>query len=273
MKKVILIGDPVSHSLSPLLHNHWLKDFSIDGHFEVRATQVHEIPALIEDLEAGKLAGINVTLPYKERVFVYLDSFDPEVAKICATNTLYIRQGKLAGKNTDPEGFIENLKSQAPKWRPEGAALVLGTGAAAKAAVYALLRAGQKEIFIAGRTAKKIAAVINLFPGEGLKPLAWDDRETKLDETTLLINATPLGLPGFGPVDFDLARFDKKAYVYDLVYGREKTEFLKTAEAHGLKTIDGLGMLIFQAIPAFETWFGKRPIFNENLLKLLRTKT
>lgn len=150
---------------------------------------------------------------------------------------------------------------------------MLGTGAAAKAAVYALLLAGQKEIFIAGRAAKKTAAVINIFPGEGLKPLAWQDRETKLDKTTLLINATPLGLPGFGPVDFDLARFDKKAYVYDLVYGLQKTEFLKTAEAHGLKTVNGLGMLIFQAIPAFETWFGKRPIFDENLLKLLRTKT
>lgn len=271
MKKVILIGNPVSHSLSPVLHNHWLKDLGIDGHFEARKTEVKEIPWLLNDLRSGNLAGINVTIPHKEKAFLHLDIFDAAAAKIRGANTLYIGQGKLAGKNTDPEGFMKNLKFQAPDWIPNGKTLVLGTGAASRAVVYALLQAGNEEIIISGRNLEKARALVDLFGDACLIPVPWGEREKNSHEISLLINATPLGLPGFGPVDFDLALLDKKAIVYDLVYGPEKTDFLKKAESLGLKTVDGLGMLVFQAIPAFETWFGKRPVFDENLLKLLRT--
>lgn len=270
MKKVILIGNPVSQSLSPVLHNHWLKDLGIDGHFEARKTNAEEIPGLISDLRGGKLEGINVTIPHKEAAFLHLDTFDAASGKIRGANTLYIEDGKVVGKNTDPEGFMENLKFQFPDWIPGGRALVLGTGAASRAVVYALLRAGQKEIMISGRNLDKTRALIDLFNVADLKPVPWGGREKDSDEISLLLNTTPLGLPGFGPVDFDLTRLDQDAIVYDLVYGREKTDFLKKANALGLKTVDGLGMLIFQAIPAFETWFGKRPAFDKNLLKLLR---
>jgi len=272
MKKVILIGNPVSHSLSPVLHNFWLKDLGLNGHFEARKTNAEEIPELISDLREGKLAGINVTIPHKEKAFFHLDTFDAAAGKIHGANTLYIKSGKLAGKNTDPEGFIKNLKFQVPDWTPEGNALVLGTGAASRAVIYALLQAGQKEIMISGRNSDKIRALIDLFAKAGLQPVPWQEREKKSDEISLLINTTPLGLPGFGPVDFELKGLPGAAIVYDLVYGREKTNFLKAAEARGLETADGLGMLIFQAIPAFETWFGKRPIFEKNLLRVLRNK-
>ena len=142
MKKVILIGNPVGHSLSPILHNYWLGKFDLDGRFEARKTQRHEIPGMLSDLRGGKLAGINVTIPHKETAFSLLDEFSEAAGKIGAANTLYITQGKLAGKNTDPEGFIENLKFSAPDWNPSGTALVLGTGAATKAVIYALQKAG-----------------------------------------------------------------------------------------------------------------------------------
>lgn len=272
MKKVILIGNPVSHSLSPTLHNHWLKALDIDGRFEARQTQPEEILGLVGDLRSGKLAGINVTIPHKENVFSHLDTFEEAAARIRGANTLYIENGKLAGKNTDPEGFIKNLKFQAPQWVPVGKALILGNGAAARAAVFALLQAGQQEIMVTGRSGDKTRSIVEDFPEGNLIPLAWESKESVSNEISLVINATPLGLPGFGPVDFDLGGLDKKAIVYDLVYGREKTAFFKNAEAKGLETIDGLGMLVFQAIPAFETWFGKRPKFEEKLLSLLRTE-
>ncbi len=272
MKKVILIGNPVSQSLSPALHNHWLAELGIEGFFEARKTEAKEIKSLISDLRGGRLAGINVTIPHKETAFSLLDEFSEAAGKIGAANTLYITQGKLAGKNTDPEGFMENLKFSAPDWDPSGTALVLGTGAAAKAVIYALQKAGQKNIFICGRNLEKAKGLEKTFSEIKITCLKWQAWEQAGNEASLLINTTPLGLPGFGPVNFDLTVLKENALVYDLVYGREKTDFLKTAQARGLKTVDGLGMLVFQAIPAFETWFGKRPVMEENLLNILRNK-
>lgn len=270
MKKVILIGKPIAHSLSPLMHNHWLKELGIDGHYEARLTEPHEVEGLVERLKAGELDGINATIPHKEALFALAAKTDAAAQKIGGVNTLYIRDGVLTGKNTDAEGFIENLKYQAPEWKPEGQALILGAGAAARAAILALIDAGQKNIAVTARNPEKAEALKAHFPEADIQTVSWDQKNDAANETSLLVNATPMGLPGMGPVDFNLGNLKKEALVYDLVYGPEKTDFLKSAAAEGLKPIDGLGMLVFQGIPAFEAWFGQRPKFDEGLLDLLR---
>jgi len=266
-KKVILIGNPVAHSLSPGLHSLWLKELGIAGSFEAREAKPADIPLLVKDLRDGRLVGLNATIPFKAMLFELADECDKSAAALGAANSLYIRDGKLMAVNTDPEGFIENLNFQAPDWNPAGkTALILGTGAAARAAALALLDFGVRDILISGRNPEKIAAFKAWFPGT-IESLPWGTLPIKAN---LVVNATPLGLPGKGPVPLKLEKLFGKALVYDLVYGRDKTEFLMRAEHLGHQPIDGLGMLAFQGIPAFEAWFGQRPRFHPSLLDALR---
>ncbi len=272
-EKVILIGKPVSHSLSPVLHNTWLEEMDILSLFEVRETDLEEIPGLVEDLKKGRLRGINATMPYKEILYSYAGEADEAARELGAANTLYIRGSTLWAKNTDPEGFRENLNFEVPGWAAGGkTALVLGTGAAARAAVYSLIGMGASEIRVCGRDLAKAEKLRRLFPEAVINPVPWSEWERVAPGLSLFVNATPLGLPGFSEVDFDLGKLSRECLVYDLVYGREKTSLLKKAETQGLKTIDGLGMLVFQAIPAFEAWYGQRPSFSPGLLDVLRKK-
>lgn len=272
MKRVVLIGNPVGHSLSPKLHARWITEHGIDGEYFVRETKPDDLSEILESMRAGDLHGINVTLPFKEKVFEMLGMKTPAAKKTGAVNVVYRNEGgELVGDNTDVEGFKENLRFSVLGWSGTGKrALVLGAGGAARGVVWALLGQGLADIRVAGRTGAKTEALAAFFGDPRVHPVAWEKKGKNAADADLLVNATPLGLPGGEPLDFDTRLLKNDAVVYDLTYSQEPTPLLKQAFLNGRVPVDGLGMLVFQAMPAFERWFGVRPRFHEDLANTLK---
>jgi shikimate dehydrogenase len=256
MRKACVIGWPVAHSLSPKLHGFWLKQYGIDGSYEPWEIKPDQLPQAMQDLRAQKFIGCNLTLPHKELVMPLLATFDDAAKAIGAANTITVRpDGTLHGANTDAYGFSENIRSQGG-FAGKHKAVVLGAGGAARAVVKALRDEGFKQIILCNRTVEKAQSVAGHF---GVAAAAWEQRAQLLEGTDLLVNATSLGLKDNPKLDLDLALLPRAALVCDIVYHPLMTDFLKAAQARGNPTIDGLGMLIWQAVPAFEAWFGVRP--------------
>ncbi len=274
MIKAALIGNPVCHSLSPRLHNFWCEKYGISGRYEAINLEEKDLNSFLGRIRSGEFAGANVTAPFKDKLLEKMDYLDQAVEKTGAINTIILRKdGTLEGRNSDPAGFMENLIFRAPNVDIQNSKImVLGTGGAARACIFALLERGAGEIIVAGRTESYLNRLINFFSSPTLRGIPWNGINTSMGGISLLVNATSLGLLGKGALWFDFNTLAQNTIVYDLVYTPPETEFLKAARKAGLKTIDGLGMLIRQAIPAFEAWFGVRPDYDDEIYGMLEQR-
>lgn len=265
-----IIGWPINHSRSPLIHGHWLQKYGIDGTYVPFAVHPDNAVDAIRSLPKIGIAGINVTVPHKVTAFNVVDVRDAASEAIGAVNTIVVQSdGSLHGSNTDAPGLLAHLQVSAPDWNPKAApAVILGAGGSARAAVHALLEAGVPEIRIINRTKSKAENLASNF-GEHIKVVNWSDRASSLAECGLLVNTTSLGMKGQQPLEMPLDDLPKTAVVYDIVYVPLETNLLATARARGNKVVDGLGMLLHQATPGFHAWFGVNPTVDEALRKVI----
>lgn len=270
-KKAFVIGHPIAHSRSPKIHGHWLAVHGIAGSYEAIDVAPSDLAAFLAGLRGNGFSGGNVTLPHKEAVFSRIEHPDAAAEAIGAVNTLWFEDGRLCGGNTDAHGFAANLDDQAPHWASNGAAVVLGAGGAARAVIHALKTHGVKDIRIANRTLARAEDLRDRF-GAGMSAHPLEAVPDLLGDAGLLVNTTALGMTGKGgdgAPPADPARLPANAIVTDIVYVPLETPLLAAARACGLKTVDGLGMLLHQAVPGFERWFGVRPLVTPQLRALV----
>ena len=256
--RAFVIGHPIAHSRSPLIHGTWLKEHGIDGSYGAIDVAPEALPAFFDRLRTGEFAGGNVTIPHKETVFALCDTVDPLARRIGAVNTLVVEDGAVHGTNTDYLGFLGNLDAGAPGWS-EGLAnaLVLGAGGAARAIIVAL-RSRDIPVTLLNRTratAERLAEEL----GPGVVARSLDTINEAAADAGLVVNTTSVGMHGTRFEGFHLDRLPAGALVTDIVYTPLETPLLADARARGLRTVDGLGMLLHQAVPGFEAWFGVRP--------------
>lgn len=260
MKRAFVIGHPIVHSRSPLIHGTWIKQHAISGTYEAIDVTPEDLPGFIERLRAGEFVGGNVTIPHKEAVFALCDSVDPLARTIGAVNTL-LRQpdGSIHGFNTDYMGFLGNLDQALPDWSEDvETAVVLGAGGASRAVLVALQRRGIKTIHLLNRSADKAVALAEELGG-GIVAGGLSDYGTVAAGAGLLVNTTSVGMHETKFDALDLTLLSPDCIVTDIVYVPLITPLLADARARGLRIVDGLGMLLHQAVPGFETWFGVRP--------------
>ncbi|MCE0506282.1 shikimate dehydrogenase [Roseivivax sp. GX 12232] len=255
-----VIGSPIAHSRSPRLHGHWLKRHGIAGHYIPMDVPAEKLEETLRLLPALGFVGLNVTIPYKEKVLELADLVTDRAALIGAANTLIFRpDGKIHADNTDGYGFIQNLRQAAPDWRPEaGPAVVLGAGGAARAVLSALLEAGAPEIRISNRTRHRAEVLAREF-GTRVQVTDWLQAGNIIEGAATLVNTTSLGMTGHAELRVPLDALRPETLVTDLVYAPLETRLLRVAREMGCPTVDGLGMLLHQAVPGFERWFGLRP--------------
>jgi shikimate dehydrogenase len=255
-----LLGWPVAHSRSPTIHNYWLNHYGLSGRYVLLPVPPEKLSIALPGLAVLGFRGCNVTTPHKQAVMPMIQSVDPLAQRIGAVNTIVVeKDGSLKGFNNDGNGFIQSLRDADPKWRPDsGPILVLGAGGAARAVVASLAAQGAKEIRVANRTFDKAQQIADTV-GPVVKVLPWDQREDALDDIALLANATSLGMTGKPPLEISLDRLPKGALVGDLIYIPPETPLLAAARMRGNITVNGLGLLLNQARPAFNAWFGIMP--------------
>ncbi len=268
--KAFVIGHPIAHSRSPLIHGQWLKEHAIDGSYEAIDVAPADLPAFFERLRRGEFAGGNVTIPHKEAVFALCDSVDPLATTIGAVNTLVVRDGKVHGTNTDYLGFLGNLDANAPGWSDgPNDALIIGAGGAARAVLVALRRRDGGKVHVLNRTLEKAQALVDEIDGP-FEAHGFDAFPALARHIGLVVNTTSIGMHGSRFDWLDLGLLAETTLVTDIVYTPLVTPLLADAEAHGLKTVDGLGMLLHQAVPGFEAWFGTRPSVTPALRALVQ---
>lgn len=263
-----VIGWPIKHSRSPLIHGHWLDVHNIKGSYEKIAVAPETLESFIKNLKANNLSGLNITVPHKEQVFQFADVVTEDAKAIGAANTLWYENDQLIAGNTDGYGFITHLKESAPSWDQSKPAMVLGAGGASRALLFALLKEGISEIKLTNRTIERAENLAKEF-GEKIKVINWEEKEHHLDDCSLLVNSTSLGMTGSAPLEIDISSLPKTAICYDIVYAPLETQLLKDAKSLGLGTVDGLGMLLHQAVPGFEKWFGVRPKVTDELRQII----
>ena len=264
-----LIGWPAAHSRSPLIHRYWLRTLGIEGGYVIEAVPPDDLRDFVLRLSLHGFVGANVTIPHKEGVLA-LSVPDARAKAIGAANTLWLAGSELRSTNTDVEGFINNLDASAPGWDAAEEALVLGAGGSSRAVVFGLLERGVSRVHLANRTIARAEALATAF-GPRVQPMTWDAINDVLPRARLLVNTTSLGMRGQPALELDIARLPREAVVADLVYVPLITPLLASAQARGLKTADGLGMLLHQAVRGFELWFGKRPHVTAELRALVET--
>jgi shikimate dehydrogenase len=257
--KAFVIGHPINHSRSPLIHGSWLAEHGIDGSYEAIDVAPADLPGFFERLRGGEFAGGNVTIPHKEAVFDLCDAVDPLARKIGAVNTLVVRDGRVLGSNTDYLGFLGNLDAARPGWSDGPAdAMVIGAGGAARAVLVALQRRDGGKVHILNRTLANAQALVDDIEGP-FEAHGFEAFAELAPKTGIVINTSSIGMHGtrFDWLNLDL--LPRNTLVTDIVYVPLSTPLLEEAQAHGLPTVDGLGMLLHQAVPGFEAWFGVRP--------------
>lgn len=256
-----VIGSPVAHSKSPQLHRHWLKSLGLRGDYIPMDVATQDLETVLRTLPKAGFVGVNITIPHKETALELADLVTDRATLIGAANTLIFRKdGQIHADNTDGYGFVENLKTGAPGWDPTaGPATVLGAGGAARAVIASLLDAGVPEILLTNRTRVRSEKLAEDF-GKKVNVVDWVQAGNILDDSALVVNTTSLGMIGKPAMRVPLDGLRRGCVVTDLVYTPLKTDLLVAAEHAGCITVDGLGMLLHQAVPAFERWFGQRPV-------------
>ncbi|CAM3009507.1 MULTISPECIES: shikimate dehydrogenase [Methylobacterium] len=266
--RAFVVGHPIAHSRSPLIHGYWLSQHGIPGSYERLDVAPAAFPDFLRALPESGFRGGNVTIPHKEAAFALADTLTPRAKTIGAVNTLVVEpDGRIRGDNTDAPGFCAHLDHSLGAGWPEragGTAVVLGAGGAARAIVVGLAENGVRRILIANRTRTRAETLAALAPGIGAA-LDWNDLPDALAGAGLVVNTTSLGMKGQPPLDLDLTPLPATAAVADIVYAPLETDLLAAARRRGLAAVDGLGMLLHQAVPGFEAWFGLRPAVTRGL--------
>ncbi|MBK8084635.1 MAG: shikimate dehydrogenase [Devosia sp.] len=259
MKKAFVIGHPIQHSRSPLIHGTWIAEHGLAASYEAIEVTPDGLPAFVTRVRGGEFVGGNVTIPHKQAVFALCDEVDPLARTIAAVNTLVVSPAGLRGFNTDYMGFLGNLDQTLPGWSNGlRRAVILGAGGAARAILVALRERGVAEIVLLNRNAEKAVALAAEIGGPVI-PGGLEDYARHASETGLVVNTTSIGMHGSRFAALDLGLLPRTAIVTDIVYVPLVTPLLADASARGLLTVDGLGMLLHQAVPGFEAWFGVRP--------------
>ena len=262
-----LIGWPAAHSRSPLIHHYWLRKLGIEGGYNIEAVPPEGFAGFLQRLSAHGFIGANVTLPHKERALA-LTLPDERARGVGAANTLWYEGHELRSTNTDIEGFINNLDASAKGWDANEDVVVLGAGGSSRAVLFGLVERGVKRVYVANRTPERARALADQF-GETIHAIAWEEIGQVLPHAGLLVNTTSLGMHGQPPLELDLGPLPPQSIVADLVYVPLETQLLSAARSRGLRTADGLGMLLHQAVRGFELWFGQRPQVTAELRALV----
>lgn len=265
-----VLGSPIAHSRSPALHGYWLRTLGLRGAYVPMDVAPADLSQVIATMPRMGFVGCNVTIPHKEAALKLADQVSDRAALIGAANTLIFRSdGGVHADNTDGYGFMENLRSNAPGWRPaSGPAAVIGAGGASRAVISALIEAKVPEIRLTNRTKVRSEALRREF-GARIVIYDWVDAGRMLDGAATVVNATSLGMVGKPELRLSLDKLSENAIVTDLVYTPLETDFLTGARARGCTVVDGLGMLIHQAVPGFERWFGQRPVVTDDVRRVL----
>lgn len=265
--RAFILGHPVRHSRSPMIHGYWLRTLRLPGSYEFAEVAAEGLAGFFAGLRADRFVGGNVTVPHKVAVTRFLARLDPAAQAIGAVNTIWTEAGELVGGNTDAAGFMANLDEKAAGWADGGPALVLGAGGAARAALHGLLGRGQ-QVQIVNRTRAHAEALATYF-GARVTAHGWEALPGLLPGAGLLVNTTSLGMTGKPKLEIDLAPLGEGAVVYDIVYVPLETELLAQARRRGHRVVDGLGMLLHQAVPGFARWFGVTPQVTPKLRALV----
>ena len=267
--KAFVIGHPIAHSRSPMIHGSWLAEYGIDGSYEAIDVAPEALPAFFDRLRTGEFAGGNVTIPHKESVFALCDSVDDLARKIGAVNTLVVRDGKVHGTNTDYLGFLGNLDANAPTWSDgPNDALIIGAGGAARAVLVALRRRNGGKVHVLNRTLANAQALVEEIDGP-FSAHGFEDFAALAPNIGLVVNTSSIGMHGTKFDWLDMSLLKPTTLVTDIVYTPLETPLLAEAKAHGLRTVDGLGMLLHQAVPGFAAWFGVTPKVTPQLRALV----
>ena len=261
-----VIGWPVCHSMSSHLHGFWLEKYKIEGAYIKLAVSPENLEVALKSLPKLGFAGTNITTPHKENALSIVDYLDPVAKRIGAVNTIFInKDSSLYGTNTDGFGFIENLRSKAPEWEASKfPVVVLGAGGASKSVVASLIDAGVPEVRLVNRTLSRAKALSSSMDGP-ITLFGWEQASDFLRGASLVVNTTVLGMTGQPPLNIDLSFLSTNTLVADTVYTPLTTPLLKQAKDRGLKTVDGLGMLLYQAVLGFEGWYGHKPDVTKSL--------
>lgn len=262
--KAFVIGHPIAHSRSPLIHGYWLERHGISGTYERIDIAPDDLERFVRNLPESGFIGGNVTIPHKEETCRLVDRLDEAARAVGAVNTLWLDGGAICGGNTDATGFAADLDVHASSWRSAKSALVLGAGGASRAILHALTTAGIADIRLVNRTFARAEELSERF-GTGIQAHHWQDANDLASTSDLVVNTTSVGLNGQGEMPLDVAQLPANATVVDIVYTPLQTPLLAAAAKRGLKTVDGLGMLLHQAVPGFERWFGVRPQVTDRL--------
>lgn len=269
MTKACVIGWPISHSRSPLIHGYWLKQLGIEGSYTRQPVEPAELAEFLSTLAQNGYAGCNVTIPHKENAFRIVTPADQSTERLGAVNTVFVRDGKILGTNTDGEGFIKSLLNDVPDLGLRNSrVVVLGAGGASLAVVNALLEQGAAEVAVFNRTIEKAEHLKQRF-GQRVRPVAWSKAADQLSDCSLLVNTTSLGMKGQPELDIDLSRLTPLAVVTDIVYTPLRTTLLEDASRRGNRVVEGLGMLLHQAVRGFSLWFGVTPTVTPELYDLV----
>ena len=269
MIKACVIGWPITHSRSPLIHGYWLRQHGIAGSYEKVAVKPESAADFLRKLAANGFAGCNVTVPLKEIAFQTADEKDSSAVAVGAANTIWLEHGRIAAANTDTYGFMTHLSLSVPDWRErDKPVVVLGAGGAARAIVFGFLQAGVEQVLVANRTRERAEEVAAHF-GPRVCAIDWAARSQAAGTAGVIVNTTTIGMKGEGDLGLDFGIMDERAVVADIVYVPLETALLAAARKAGLRTVDGLGMLLHQAAPGFEKWFGVRPRVTDELRALI----
>lgn len=254
-----VVGWPVKHSRSPVIHRFWLNAYGIAGDYVIQPVEPADAEAFFRGFASGPYVGCNVTVPHKEIAFQSVDEIEPAGLEIGAVNTIWRDGARLVATSTDGVGFLANLDEGAPSWSDSpGPAVVLGAGGAARAVVWALLLRGFAPVHVVNRSRDRAEALAARF-GERVRAADWGQVATLLPAARVLVNSTSLGMEGQPPLEVDLAAAREDCLVTDIVYVPLETGLIATARQRGLRAVDGLGMLLHQAAPGFLHWFGRMP--------------
>jgi len=267
LMKAFVCGYPIRHSRSPIIHSHWLMEFGISGDYQAVEVEPDRFASFIADLRSGEAgyAGGNVTIPHKEKAFALADAPDDLATELGAVNTLYREEGMLKATNTDGYGFLANLDDRAKGWDDtKNIAVILGAGGASRAVIQAVRERGFAEIHVLNRTTERAQELADRF-GSKVHAAPIGALDERLKDANLFVNTTSLGMDDGIAMEIDFSPMDSTGLVTDIVYVPLMTPFLVQAQAQGMAIADGLGMLLHQAVPGFEKWFGRRPVVSEDL--------